>query len=213
MTSIERVERTGRHPRPVLADMIQTFAVGGKRETPVSAHHRCRDRNGRSQDCWRYFARARPHKSSRQQRTDEDARRSHRPRTPRGRPYFHRIGGSECLLVFEREGDGVNRRAATRVGGETASQTLRSAAGVAAGSRRQSAGRVSTAVTVSDVVTPSNARCPDSISNSTQPKAQMSVCESTALPIACSGPMQSVYPARRPSRSRTPFPSRFGRWS
>ena len=58
-----------------------------------------------------------------------------------------------------------------------------------AGSRAQSGSFINTAASMSDTSSPSKARRPVSISKSTQPKAQMSVRLSTALPRACSGLM------------------------
>ena len=62
-------------------------------------------------------------------------------------------------------------------------------AGVSAGSTVQSGSRSRMLTNVSEIVSPPNGRLPDSISNTTQPNAQMSVRLSTAWPRACSGLM------------------------
>ncbi len=61
--------------------------------------------------------------------------------------------------------------------------------GVAGGSAPRSGGCVSTAASVSLIVSPSNSRRPVSISHRTTPNAQMSARLSTARPRACSGAM------------------------
>ena len=53
---------------------------------------------------------------------------------------------------------------------------------------------------MSEIVSPSNALRPDSISNSTAPKAQTSVRRSTTLPRACSGDMYAAVPITTPAR-------------
>ena len=72
---------------------------------------------------------------------------------------------------------------------EASSQQPPDARGVAAGSARQSGSRSRIAATVSDTVSPANARRPVNISYSTHPNAQMSVRLSTGWPRACSGLM------------------------
>ena len=53
----------------------------------------------------------------------------------------------------------------------------------------QSGSRVKTAAEMSEIVSPVNTRLPESISESTQPKAQMSERLSTFFPRHCSGLM------------------------
>ena len=53
---------------------------------------------------------------------------------------------------------------------------------------------------MSEIVSPSNALRPESISYSTAPKAQTSVRRSTALPRACSGDMYAAVPMTTPAR-------------
>jgi hypothetical protein len=65
----------------------------------------------------------------------------------------------------------------------------RTAGGVGTGSAPRSGVFVSTAASVSLVVSPSNSLRPVNISQSTTPNAQMSARLSTALPRACSGAM------------------------
>ena len=65
----------------------------------------------------------------------------------------------------------------------------RTAAGVLTGSSCQSGSCSMILTSTSESVSPANARCPVSISNSTQPNAQTSVRLSTASPRACSGLM------------------------
>jgi hypothetical protein len=55
------------------------------------------------------------------------------------------------------------------------------------GSADQSGSSRITAASVSETVSPANARLPDSISNSTTPNAQMSARRSASRPRACSG--------------------------
>ena len=83
--------------------------------------------------------------------------------------------------------------------------SLRMGAGVLAGKRFQSGSRSMTRAIVSETPSPANADCPVSISNSTQPKAQMSERLSTALPPACSG---SCTPRCRGSFPRASLPER-----
>ncbi len=74
----------------------------------------------------------------------------------------------------------------------------RSDAGTDFGSASRSTGRVSTAASVSETVSPSNNRWPASISNRTTPNAQMSARLSTGLPRACSGLMYAAVPRIMP---------------
>jgi hypothetical protein len=82
--------------------------------------------------------------------------------------------------------------ACTRCLGSFCRQRLRyprSAGDSIAGSLVQSGSRSMTRASVSETLSPSNARVPVSISYSTQPNAQMSARRSTGLPRACSGLM------------------------
>ena len=72
-------------------------------------------------------------------------------------------------------------------------------AGTVGGSASQSGSRFSTVASVSDMSSPSNARLPVSISNSTQPNAQMSARLSTVFPRACSGDMYAAVPRIMPA--------------
>ena len=78
-------------------------------------------------------------------------------------------------------------------------RTRRTEAGVSAGSADQSTSRISTAASVSDTVSPSNALRPESISYRTAPNAQMSARLSTDLPRACSGDMYAAVPMTTPA--------------
>ena len=71
--------------------------------------------------------------------------------------------------------------------------------GVSAGSVAQSGSFSRMPATMSERVLPSKARRPVSISNSTQPNAQMSVRRSTGAPRACSGLMYGAVPITAPS--------------
>ena len=64
----------------------------------------------------------------------------------------------------------------------------RIAGGVLTGSVCQSGSCSMILTSTSESVSPANARCPVSISNSTQPNAQMSARRSAGFPLACSGP-------------------------
>ena len=55
------------------------------------------------------------------------------------------------------------------------------------------------AAMTSVVSSPANARVPVSISNSTQPNAQMSLCLAAGLPLACSGDMYPAVPSSTPT--------------
>ena len=70
--------------------------------------------------------------------------------------------------------------------------------GTAAGDRSHSGSLIITAASVSDTVSPSNTRCPVSISKRTTPKAQMSARLSTGLPRACSGDIYAAVPMITP---------------
>ncbi len=76
-------------------------------------------------------------------------------------------------------------------------------AGTAAGTAVQSGSLVNTEASVSDNVSPPNARRPVSISNSTQPNAHTSVLRSTDCPRACSGLMYAAVPTTIPSWVRS----------
>jgi hypothetical protein len=65
----------------------------------------------------------------------------------------------------------------------------RNRAGVPAGKARQLTCWVRTAASVSLTDSPTNVRCPVSISYTTTPQAQMSARLSTGFPRACSGDM------------------------
>ena len=71
--------------------------------------------------------------------------------------------------------------------------------GVAAGNRVHAGSAPTTAAKVSVTVSRANAGEPVSISNSTQPKAQMSVRLSTGWPLACSGLMYAAVPRTTPA--------------
>ena len=75
------------------------------------------------------------------------------------------------------------------------------AGGVSGDSNSSGGCSFSTAATVSDTLSPANARLPLSISNSTHPKAQMSVRLSTLRPVACSGDMYAAVPRITPPSS------------
>ena len=62
------------------------------------------------------------------------------------------------------------------------------------GSASKSGSRCNTRDNTSATSSPVNARCPVSISNSTQPKAHMSARRSTVRPFACSGLMYAAVP-------------------
>ena len=68
-------------------------------------------------------------------------------------------------------------------------RSVRTAAGVAAGSAAKSIGWRRTAAIVSEMPSPLNNRLPVSISKHTTPNAQTSARRSTVLPRACSGAM------------------------
>ena len=71
--------------------------------------------------------------------------------------------------------------------------------GTRAGNALQSGSLLSTATITSVTSSPSNGRFPVSISNSTQPKAQMSLRLSAGLPFACSGDMYAAVPINIPT--------------
>ena len=77
--------------------------------------------------------------------------------------------------------------------------TRRTDAGVSFLNRVRSGVRSMIAAITSEAVSPSKARLPVSISNSTQPNAQMSVRLSMRLPRACSGLMYAAVPRINPS--------------
>ena len=97
---------------------------------------------------------------------------------------------SRAIDASERRwrGSFVNARRSSR----------RTAVGVTAGRVLQSGSLLTTATIVSVTLPLSNARVPVSISNSTQPNAQMSVRLSTAWPRACSGLMYAAVPTTTP---------------
>ena len=69
-----------------------------------------------------------------------------------------------------------------------------------AGNAVQSGSPRSTAASVSEMPSPSNARRPVTISKSTHPKAQTSLRLSAARPLACSGLMYAAVPSITPTR-------------
>ena len=81
---------------------------------------------------------------------------------------------------------------ATRLRGSFSRQrrtTVCTDCGTSAGIDDQSGSLLSTVASTSGMSSPSNGRLPVSISNSTQPRAQMSARLSTGRPFACSGAM------------------------
>src|SRR5262245_11788247 len=73
------------------------------------------------------------------------------------------------------------------------------ALGTSAGSAVQSGSPLMTDANTTATSSPPNAGLAVSISNSTQPKAQMSTRLSTALPRACSGAMYAAVPSNTPT--------------
>ena len=73
-----------------------------------------------------------------------------------------------------------------------------------AGNAVQSGSPRSTAASVSEMSSPSNARLPVTISKSTHPKAQTSLRLSAARPLACSGLMYAAVPRITPIWSSSP---------
>jgi hypothetical protein len=70
---------------------------------------------------------------------------------------------------------------------------------MSSGSASQSGSSLSTEASVSEIVSPENARSPLSISYRTQPKDQTSARLSTGRPRACSGDMYAAVPNSMPS--------------
>ncbi len=115
--------------------------------------------------------------------------------------------GRTASIGTDSDGGSSSRKRMTATSGMRALRSLarqrcmiaRRCGGSAAGSAVQSGSPRRIAASVSETSSPSNARFPVSISNSTQPNAQTSLRLSAARPFACSGLMYAAVPRITPA--------------
>ena len=122
-------------------------------------------------------------------------------RLPAGTP----AGGAAIASSSSRRASAMSCRRRLRILLQAAGEQAADGFGVEGGSASHAGSRSRTRASVSASESPRKQARPVSISNSTQPNAQMSVRRSTLRPLACSGDMYAAVPSdgARPRHARS----------